>query len=274
MSVSVVSNIFLALSAVCYLVSGILIIRRLSAPQAGGALPLRLITFVAFAIQGVGLALLFGNDQPAQFGWALALSITVFLSVAVFLVESFMRKVSGLMGVFLLLAAAFSAMPVIFPGHTADAAIWTPVFRLHLLLAFCASGFILIAVVQAVLLVLVERQLKNPLAASRNTGLIASMPDLLAMERILYRIVCLGFLCLTALVVLALVLNYQQHGTLLVVSHRFLMTLVSWAVFAVLMYGRYMRGWRGRRALTWFWIGAGSLAVAGFVSAVLRAAML
>lgn len=273
MSATTLSSLLLSLSALCYLACGALIIQRLSTPGQKGGIPLRLMTFVAFALHGAGLTVLFTADRPVMFGLALALSVTVFIAVAVFLVESIMRRVSGLMGVFLLCAAACAALPAVFPGHQVSEAVWTPLFRLHLLFAFSASGLMLIAVVQAVLLVLVQRQLKNPVSASSGAGFIANMPDLLAMERILYRIVLLGFMCLTLLVGLALMLNFEQHGNMLVISHRFFMTIVSWAVFAVLLYGRYVRGWRGRRALAWFWGGVCSLALSYFVYAAVLAVM-
>ena len=273
MSPTTLSSLLLALSALCYLACGALIIQRLSVPRQEGGIPLRLMTFVAFVLHGAGLATVFAADH-ATFGLSLALSVTVFIAVAVFLVESIMRHVSGLMGVFLLCGAACAALPVVFPGQPVPESLLTPVFRLHLLFALSASSLILIAVIQAVLLVLVQHQLKNPVAGTgTGTGLIASMPDLLAMERILYRIVLLGFICLTILVSLALTLNLEQHGSMFVISHRFFMTLVSWAVFAILMYGRYMRGWRGRKALAWFWGGAASLALSYFVYAAVLAAV-
>ncbi len=271
MSCSTISNFSLALAALCYLITGALIIRRLSAPEASGNIPLRLMTLVAFVFHGVGLASVFTAEAPAEFGLDLALSVTVFIAVAVFLVESLMRRVSGLMGVFLFCAAACAALPVVFTGKPVPEQLWTPMFRLHLLLALSASGLMLIATVQAVLLMLVQRQLKNPAKVGQRSGLIANMPDLLAMERILYRIVSMGFICLTALVVLAFVLNYQTTGSIISVSHKFIVTLLSWAVFGILLYGRYVRGWRGRKALAWFWGGVISLALSYFVYAAILA---
>ncbi len=54
---------------------------------------------------------------------------------------------------------------------------------------------------------------------------------------------------------------FAQH-----LMHKTVLTLVSWVVFAILLAGRYVRGWRGRTAIRFTLSGFAVLLVAFFGS--------
>ena len=161
----------------------------------------------------------------------------------------------------LIVAAAGSVLPVVFPGVTYATEAWSILFRVHLLAALAAYSFMTIAVVQAIFLMRMDRALKNPLQASRG-GILSNMPNLMAMERILFRIIACGFLCLTLVLILGAFATMQAHGTPFVWEHKTILTWLAWIVFAVLLIGRYGFGWRKKKALGWFWAGIFALAAA------------
>jgi len=37
--------------------------------------------------------------------------------------------------------------------------------------------------------------------------------------------------------------------------HKATLSIVAWAVYAILLWGRYSRGWRGVKAIGWSWVG-------------------
>ena len=85
----------------------------------------------------------------------------------------------------------------------------------------------------------------NARAASGITGI-----PLLRLERLTFRFVEAGFVVLT----LALVLGFvSAHGWRF--DHKTVFSLLGWAVFAALIGGRLLRGWRGRRATRWLYAG-------------------
>ena len=96
-------------------------------------------------------------------------------------------------------------------------------------------------------------------------GLLANRPNLMAMERILFRIVACGFVCLSLVLVLGGFATMQTHGVPYILDHKTLLTWASWVVFAVLLVGRYGFGWRKKRALGWFWAGIFMLSTAYLV---------
>jgi ABC-type uncharacterized transport system permease subunit len=75
------------------------------------------------------------------------------------------------------------------------------------------------------------------------------LPPLLALERILFRLISIGFICLTVTAVSGIFFSEQVFGRPLTLNHKIVFTLVSWAVFGALLLGRVLWGWRGRTAL-------------------------
>lgn len=261
MSQSVFTILSLAAAAL-YFICGIRIVMVLRTPQAQAQGALRWLGFAAFVLQGAALAGQFFGREEIRFGFGLAVSAILFFAIGITLVESLVHRITGLLGVLLIVAGVCALMPVVFPGSVIPAKDWTMLFRLHLLLAIASYSFITIACIQAVFLARMNRELKGPLAATEPTGLISNMPNLLAMERILFRILGCGFLCLTALLVTGSLTTYQTSGTFFAWDHKMVLSALAWLVFAVLLAGRRFLGWRNRQALTWFWIGVAFLSVA------------
>ena len=87
------------------------------------------------------------------------------------------------------------------------------------------------------------------------------LPALLMMERILFRLVLIGFVLLSFTVVSGLVFSKDVFGVAMRWDHKTIFTLLSWILFGVLLGGRHWRGWRGKTAL--------SLTLSGFATLLL-----
>lgn len=266
MTQSVISWIPAVAAGLIYLAVGTRVVRGMSGSQTPEALKaLRWPALGAALLHLVAVGMEMFGPGVIHFGFGLAVSVAMLLAVAITLVESWVRKVSGLMGILLIVAAAGAVMPVFFSGETVLAETWSYLFRFHLLAALAAYSFMTIAFVQAVLLALLQRQLKDPAAATESSGLVANLPNLMAMERILYRIVLLGFVCLTLVLVLGAFATNDAYGQFFVFDHKTVLSWMAWIVFAVLLVGRYFFGWRNKQARAWFWAGYAILVVAYLV---------
>lgn len=262
MTQSVISWIPAVAAGLMYLVAGTRVVRAVSLPEPDRtARGLRWLAAAAALVHSAAVALEMFAPGVIHFGFGLAVSVAMLIAVIITLVESWVRRISGLMGILLIVAAVAAVMPVFFSGEAVPSERWSYLFRCHLLLALAAYSFMTIAFVQAVLLALLQRQLKDP-AASSESGLVANLPNLMAMERILYRIVLLGFVCLTLVLVLGAFATHEAYGQYAVLDHKTILTWLSWLVFAVLLVGRYFFGWRNRQARGWFWAGYAILVVA------------
>lgn len=258
------SYLLLVVAAVAYLLAGIGMVRSLQVKGAVAPAWMRSLAFAGFAVHVVAVFVEMFASDVIHFGFGMAVSAMLLIAVLITLIESCVHRVTGLTGLVLIMAAAGSVLPVVFPGEMYRSETWSMLFRVHLLVALAAYSFMTIAVIQAVLLMRMDKQLKSPSQASE-TGILANMPNLLAMERILFRIVACGFVCLTLVLILGGFATMQAHGVPYVLDHKTVMTWLAWIVFAILLVGRYGFGWRKKKALTWFWVGVFVLAVAYLV---------
>src|SRR5215470_16148930 len=194
-----------------------------------------------------------------RFGFGQALSMMLWLAVILYWIQSRFLELEGMQAPVLALAAVCVPLPALFPGlpSAASAATHSTELRLHLALAMIAYGLFTIAALHALLMTLMERRLHGgPIA-----GPLAAMPPLLTMERLLFRVILAGFAFLTLTVLTGIVFSETLFAGAMKFDHKTVFAVASWFIFAALLAGRYLYGWRGRTALRW--------TLAGFVALML-----
>ncbi|MCE1244654.1 cytochrome c biogenesis protein CcsA [Oryzomicrobium sp.] len=205
---------------------------------------------LGLAAQGIGLyAGLYGiprNGGPMSFSFALALSLMLWLALAVYWLESFRTRLGG-QPLLLFIAALGALAPVLFPqAHPLQRAGSTG-FELHFLAAMAAYSLFTLAAIHAVFMSLAERQLhRKDLSPA-----LATLPPLMTMENMLFRMIGAGFLLLTAALVTGVLFSESVFGRPLTFDHKTVFAIASWVIFAGLLVGRRVRGWRGKVALRW-----------------------
>lgn len=199
---------------------------------------------------GVLLAIGMLGGGEFRFGFALALSATLWLTVVILWIEGFFVPLRGLQPLVLPVAAAALVLPLLFPGAhvAADRGL---AFKLHLLAAILAYSLLTIAALHAVLMAALDRELHRGPGGGEPSRLFRQIPPLLAMERLLFRVITLGFVLLTATVASGLLFSEYLFGRALRFEHKTVFALAAWVVFAGLLAGRLVFGWRGRIALRW-----------------------
>jgi len=85
---------------------------------------------------------------------------------------------------------------------------------------------------------------------------------LLTLERLTYRLVTAGFVLLSATLLGGYFFGDLWSDVPLRWDHKILLSVVAWAVFAVLVIGRRVLGWRGARAIQMLYLGSGFLLLA------------
>jgi ABC-type uncharacterized transport system permease subunit len=193
---------------------------------------------------------LFASPQ-LRFGFGHALSATLWLAVLVYWFESLFYPLEGMQPVILGVAALCVPLPAVFPGLETPAYSHTLQFRLHLVLAMIAYGLFTIAALQAALMGLIEKRLHGSGLGEELSGPLASLPPLLTLETLLFRILAGGFVLLTLTLVTGIAFSETVFGQAFRFNHKTLFAVLSWAIFGLLLAGRRFYGWRGRRALRW-----------------------
>jgi ABC-type uncharacterized transport system permease subunit len=71
------------------------------------------------------------------------------------------------------------------------------------------------------------------------------------MESLLFRVIHVAFVLLTLTLISGIAFSEALFGKALTFNHKTVFAILSWLIFAVLLLGRHLRGWRGRTALLW-----------------------
>ncbi|VWX58171.1 ABC-type uncharacterized transport system, permease component [Burkholderiales bacterium 8X] len=202
----------------------------------------RSVLIAAWLLHAGALAVGLVGREP-RFGFAPALSITAWLVLTVYFIESRMypqliarRALAGLGVVCVLLAVLFPGSPL----HV-TASPWLP---LHLALGIASYGLFAVAVVHAWLMTRAEKQIR--LAAEPPGGV-----PLLTMERLTFRFVAAGFVLLSATLLAGFLFSETLYGASFRGfrwDHKMVFSVLAWFAFAVLLIGRARFGWRGRKA--------------------------
>jgi ABC-type uncharacterized transport system permease subunit len=196
-------------------------------------------------------------SKELRFGFAQALSVMMFLGVAVYWVESLFYSLEGMQPLVLPLAAAAAPLPALFPGLASSGAhAQAAEFKLHLALAMIAYGLFVIALLHATLMAVAERQLHR-----RGTVGFPNLPPLLTLETLLFRMIGAAFIFLTLTLITGIAFSEELFGRALRFDHKTVFALLSWLIFGLLLAGRWRYGWRGRTALVW--------TVTGFIALML-----
>ena len=120
-----------------------------------------------------------------------------------------------------------------------DHKIW-----MHWLSAGLAVSVFCLAGLQAILLSLQEKQLRN----KHIVGIMKILPPLETMEVFLFRLIFCGFFLLTLVLITSLYFFSHEMFTVYLLS-KTLIVVLAWVFFAILLAGRYWFGLRGKRAV-------------------------
>jgi ABC-type uncharacterized transport system permease subunit len=191
-------------------------------------------------IAGVGATV-----AGARFGFAPALSATVWIVIAVHAVESRLLPLPAVRLLLALAAAVAVFVAALYPGESRPHA-GSPWLPLHWLLGVVSYGLFAMAVLHAWLLDAADRRLRAHSTPPADSGL-----PLLLLERVTFRFVEVGFVALSTAILLGMAVTQQWRW-----DHKTVFSLLGWATFGVLIVGRHVRGWRGRRATRWVYVGA------------------
>lgn len=218
------------------------------------------LLIIGLLMQAIGLQqTMLSHPDGLHVGWALALSAAIWLGMLLFWLENFTMKLDGLLLVLLPTAALAALLGGIFPDGPVVPHGGSQWLRAHLIIALCAYGLIAIATLHALFMAMLDRQLHRPSEQNLKSGLIwrafDTLPPLLTQEKLLFRLIWIGFAVLTLTVITGAIVSIQILGVLFPLDHKTVFTLLSWLTFGGLLLGRQIRGWRGRTALRWTLVG-------------------
>jgi len=252
-----------ALCVITYGVSTFLLLRRLAAGIEAG-------TRSRAVALGLGIAATLGHaillyqliitSAGLNLSFFHVLSLTSWLATLLLLLSALKQPLENL-GIAVL---PFTAVALLLQSAGIDneshVLIATTGLKIHILLSIFSYSLLTIAALQALLLALQNRHLRN----RHPGGFVRALPPLETMEQLLFRMIGLGYILLSlSLLTGAIYIDdiFAQH-----LVHKTVLSVAAWAVFAVLLWGRWRFGWRGRIAIRWTLVGFIALMLAYFGS--------
>ncbi len=231
------NGILLSLAAAAiYCVSGGVVLSSLR--KRGAKVPTWMLLIVVAAVVLHGFALktqIFPAPGQTLFGFGPAVSGAMLLGFTVLAFVSAVKRVGPVFGVSAFITAVAALMPLVFPGEPIEMAEWTPLFRVHLSLGLLTYGLLTVDVVQAILMECQNRRFRFSSDPVPQSGILSTLPPILVMEQVFFYIL---------------------------LDHKTFLTWASWLLCGILTAGHWILGWRGRKALAWFWILCGVYVIA------------
>lgn len=193
-------------------------------------------------------------------GFFNALVLTSWTVIALFSVSSLTKPVENLGLVLLPVAALTLLLEASFPSpdFMRQAVGWD--IKIHVLISMLAYSLLTLASVQAILLAIQDRHLRQ----RRPAGFIRALPPLQTMESMLFEMIGTGFALLTLALLSGFAFLEDMFAQHLV--HKTLLSTLAWLMFGGLLIGRLRYGWRGKTAIVWTLSGFAVLILAYFGS--------
>ncbi|MGA9575610.1 MAG: cytochrome c biogenesis protein CcsA [Lysobacterales bacterium] len=139
--------------------------------------------------------------------------------------------------ILILIAEGTLSAPIIEISHT------TAHLTAHIFTSVIAFGVLSVAGVYAVFIALIDHLLRR----HSFNKLVQTLPALDTLESLLFLLIKVGFAVLTIALATGLVYVDDLFGQHL--GHKTILSIFAWLIFALLLWGRWKRGWRGRVAV-------------------------
>lgn len=213
---------------------------------------------VALVLHGIVLYRAVNVPEGLDLGVANAVSLLVWLTVAIYWLASLaFERIGAMLGLMAPAAAVAVLLQAALPGQHVVKYAGDPLFTLHFAIAMLGYSLFTVATVHAIVMLAEEKWLHRGVLPP----FLRALPPLLEMEALLFRILLAAFVMLTLTVVTGVFFSEQLFHKPFKANHKTIFAFISWLIFGALLWGHYFRGWRGKRAVRW--------TLAGFVSLLL-----
>lgn len=218
--------------------------------QLVGSAALGLILHGALLYQGVV------TDNGLNLGFFNSVSLIAWVVVLLVLAAALTKPVENLGIVAFPLAAISIILSIAYstdPPHSMDTGLG---IQTHAVVSIVGFSVLTIAACQSVLLAVQEHQLRH----KRPGRWLRILPPMQTQETLLFQLLAVGFFFLSLSLVSGIM--FVQNMLAQHLAHKTLLAIAAWIVFALLLWGRWQFGWRGRTAIRWSLSGFCILAVA------------
>ncbi len=222
----------------------------------------RIAALAGLALSGHGLVLYREIMVQAGFnlGFYHALSLVCWAIAALAVLVGLYRAMSNLVVIFFPVAALALLLHSLIPSVNIISGTITAGLKMHIMLSVAAYSLLTLGALQALLLAFEETRLRK----RQPVRVLNILPPMQVLEELLVQTLSIGFFLLSLSLATGLMFMHDMLGQQL--SHKVVLSVLAWLIFAAVLWGRWARGWRGRKLINWTLGGCAALVLAYFGS--------
>ena len=181
------------------------------------------------------------NDVYQKFNFITSLEITFLIVNYLFFLFMFSKPIKHL-GLVLLPLTAIAILVSIIYHDNSNLGLIDPDLMVHIIVSIASYGFLGLGAIQAILLRYQEKKLKDV----SGSLFLTILPSIEKMENVMFDLIIFGFILLTlSLLSGAPFVTMNEHPGLL---EKILFSIIAWMTYSYLIYSRFSKGVRGRKA--------------------------
>ena len=188
---------------------------------------------------------IYTSPGTMNLGFFIAFSLISWLVSVQILISCAYRPLHSLGIVMFPISALATLLSVFIPAGQSSGISADPSLQLHIMLSVIAYSLIMLSALQAIALAFQEHAIRS----HHPGGLVRFLPPLFDMENLLFQMIGFGFIFLTTALfsgVFFIEDLFAQH-----LVHKTVLSIAGWVILAILLFGRFKFGWRGRVAIYW-----------------------
>ena len=246
---------FSTVSIVFYVVAWVTLIRSVRQRETNSNRFLLIFVALGAISHSIAVYLSIHSGNGYQFSFFKVPSLFMWVINCIVLLSGLKKPLHNLFLLLLPLSVLAISIDLGFDDPSTVAEHRTPGMVSHILLSILAYSLLTIASLQALLLYYQNKRLKQ----KHPSGVIGLLPPLQTMETLLFELLWVGEILLTFSILTGIIYIddlFAQH-----LAHKTVFSILSWLIYAVLLWGRMTIGWRGTAAIRW--------ALGGFVALML-----
>lgn len=175
-----------------------------------------------------------------------AFSLVSWVVAVLYLATSLARPVDNLGILIMPIAGLMILIEWLWPGQM-SLPLTSNLQAVHIVVAILAYSLLSLATVQSLMLLVQERHLRS----KHPGGFIRALPPMQTMETLMFHMIEVGFILLTFTLISGVFFSEQLFSRPFKFTHHMILAISAWVVYAILLFGRWRLGWRGRPAIHW-----------------------
>lgn len=250
------------IAVVCYLAASayqgtFLLNRKHPHPPRGRFIALGVI---AVALHGISAFGTIYTPHGIDLGFYRVMSLVFWFVCLIGLLSNSRRPLETALALLFPLASLSIIMSLVLHGPDTSLPTIHPGVFSHIILSILAYSVLSLCALQAVVLAVQERELKQ----RPTRGILNALPPLQTMEQMLFEMLWIGLVLLTLAIATGAIYIENLFAQHLV--HKTVFSIIAWCIFASLLWGHRKLGWRGHTAVRWTLVGFAALFLAYFGS--------